>query len=281
MNYLENPGENIRKPIENIPESVVSKPQDVADVRFELSDPVEDHEQGLARIDSDYVDMIAKFKDGSVTDAQSDAIERSIKKAASEGEILAYESAIALAVNLSSFINDLIASFAHQEEMMKSRQANDMTTSLEGALQNLQNSRRESGSITQAEFNEAFGILIEIEARAAVFDQQEIDLISFSSNAESESERSHMDVIRAQAKVDLRKFAKADPSLVPTGKNFDSLLDSVCGILESQFSSSSETAHRNHLILEKMKRMSTALTGLIESVLSNPEMRLKETGGTN
>ena len=100
-----------------------------------------------------------------------------------------------------------------REEMEKFRyetwNAYELGARLEGSLYEGKGSERQPRkNISSEEITKAIAQLADIEARVKLSDTKSIDLISFSNVRNVESERTTLDIIRAQAKVDLRNLIK-------------------------------------------------------------------------
>jgi hypothetical protein len=76
--------------------------------------------------------------------------------------------------------------------------------------------------LTKADIDVALKALAEADARVRLSNTKKIDLLRYSSPAQVEQERFALDLARAKAKVDLRKFLEANPSMLsPEGNQPD------------------------------------------------------------
>jgi len=104
--------------------------------------------------------------------------------------------------------------------------ANNLAGDLEAALVELEGL---NGVVNESDKNIFYKVLnglAEIDSRIEISDTQKIDLISFSSAEKVDSERLRLDIIRARAKVQLKKTSTAanDKSLLH-GKDFDEIFE--------------------------------------------------------
>ena len=92
-----------------------------------------------------------------------------------------------------------------EEFRYETRSANELAAGLEGSLYEGKGSRRHLRDLSPDQITAALSQLADIEARIKLSDTRSIDLVGFSNVRNVESERTALDILRAQAKVDLRK----------------------------------------------------------------------------
>ncbi len=110
------------------------------------------------------------------------------------------------------------------------------------------------------DFNNAINLLIQAESRIRISDQQSIDLLTYSNSQSVEQERFNLDIVRAQAKVALRKKYDFGLSSISTGsigpvKTFEEFLDTALDVkIESLMSGEEGIEKKNELFLKMKKR---------------------------
>lgn len=108
------------------------------------------------------------------------------------------------------------------------------------------------------EFRRAIQALVEIEARIGLSDSLRVDLISFSSPTTIEQERLDLDILRAKAKIELRKLADKMKQLgiLQDNQTFDSYLETLIRVRIDDLTTS-EIEAKNRLF-RKMERRRVA-----------------------
>ncbi len=89
----------------------------------------------------------------------------------------------------------------------ESRGANELGDNLEQALYTYNDKgEKQIKKLSKEDLQNVLNYLVEIEARIALSDRAKIDLINYSEKNKSEQEGLRLDLLRAQAKVDLEKY---------------------------------------------------------------------------
>ena len=133
-----------------------------------------------------------------------------------------------------------------EEFRYEAKEASALTDALEQSIYRIsEDGTREIRDLSQEELQTALANLAEIESRIKISDREKVDLISYSNVTKVSDERLRLDILRAQAKVDLRKLTtgevkhpgnegKEDVVLgkelkIPEGKSLDEFLTSLTG----------------------------------------------------
>ncbi|HBD04837.1 TPA: hypothetical protein DCZ32_00050 [Candidatus Uhrbacteria bacterium] len=96
------------------------------------------------------------------------------------------------------------------------------------SLWNVRDGKREFVDLNQAEFNQAISDLAQLQARICVSDSSRIDLLSYGSAETVESERTQLDIARAQARVRLRELVASGKAQIPAEfADFDAYFDQL------------------------------------------------------
>ncbi|MFC1640797.1 glycosyltransferase, partial [Patescibacteria group bacterium] len=104
--------------------------------------------------------------------------------------------------------------------------ARELSRGLRESLYARANSR-ETKDLSDTEIQTAIAQLAEIEARIQISDQEKLDLIRYSNPDNIEAERLELDILRAQAKVDLRNMVAARSGGNIGFMTFDEFVDST------------------------------------------------------
>ncbi len=117
-----------------------------------------------------------------------------------------------------------------EEYRYETREANDLADALENSLYiKKEGGARELRDLTQKELETVMAHLSEIESRISLSDRHRIDLISYSDTTRVAQEQLRLDLLRAQAKVDIRKILNKEAKIVKHGPEFDYKLEGVIG----------------------------------------------------
>lgn len=117
------------------------------------------------------------------------------------------------------------------------------------------------------DFNAAMTLLVQAESRIRISDQQSIDLLTYSNAQSVEQERFNLDIVRAQAKVELRNKYEAGLLSTSVGsitgsihnmKSFDEFLDSALEAKMESLVHGEEGIEEKNELFSKMKRRKVA-----------------------
>lgn len=119
-----------------------------------------------------------------------------------------------------------------REEMEKFRHETKDATQLSNALEQSifridKDGRREVRDLTPEELQIALGNLADIDSRIRLSDEQKIDLISFTDVKNVGRERLRLDLLRADAKVALRKLLGKEIKAETSGQPFEYKIDGL------------------------------------------------------
>ncbi len=115
-----------------------------------------------------------------------------------------------------------------EEFRYETKEATALADALEQSLyRTKEDGAREVRNLTQEELQVVLANLTEIESRIKLSDRERVDLISFSDSTKVERERLRLDILRAQAKVDLRKLTSGEIKKITSGTEFDYKLENL------------------------------------------------------
>jgi len=135
----------------------------------------------------------------------------------------------------------------------ETRDVQELMSNLEAVLYG---GEGEVSEMNEERFNVALAMLVEIESRVNVSDSRNVDLISFSAPHLAEQERLKLDILRAQAKVDLRKFAEGEDSFL--SEEFDSILGGLVTTKEFDLENGVGGIESKDRVFDKMKKRKVA-----------------------
>lgn len=143
--------------------------------------------------------------------------------------------------------------------------AGELTASLRAKLfEDTSEGKIEERTLSAEERGAAIAQLADIEARIALSDKHSIDLLSYSAPTAIERERLDLDLMRAQAKVQLRKALEKSPD--GSGKDLATLLELAKNErIESLTKGDGGIEERNKLF-DKMKRGKVARAAIAGAV---------------
>lgn len=107
-----------------------------------------------------------------------------------------------------------------EKNMYETKQSSDLTASLEGYLRKI-----ESGGFSKEDAESAMAALADVEARIFLGDQRKIDLVTYSSFASVERERTNLDLARARMKVAFRTGVENKTIQYAESSNFNKILE--------------------------------------------------------
>lgn len=113
-----------------------------------------------------------------------------------------------------------------QEYLYEMRSATELANNLEEALYTINaNGEREVKPLSPEEVREVLAHIAAIESRIQISDEHDIDLLSYSDAVYVEEERTRLDILRAQAKIDLRTLSASHT--FPQDQTMDQFLTSL------------------------------------------------------
>lgn len=145
----------------------------------------------------------------------------------------------------------------------ETKEARDLIDALEGVLYiSGEDGKKEIRELTQEEFEKALANLADIESRIKLSDRQKIDLVGYSDSRIVEQERLRLDIVRAKAKVDLRKALDKGTVKVPEFKKFDDFLNSLTETRINQLIGGDKGIERKNELFKKMKNKKSGIAAL-------------------
>lgn len=162
-----------------------------------------------------------------------------------------------------------------EEGRYETRSASEMTSGLRDRLmvETEDGQHLEKAELSQDEFNESMARLMDIEARISLSDKRGVDLLGYTDALSIEQERLSLDIARAEAKVQLRKFVEQHPErLSPElrGKTFDEILGEGRDILANGLVTGEQGMEKKDARFKAMKRKKVAgavLKGIVTGLV--------------
>ena len=250
---------------ESILKEAKERPQDSVEIGYVLSDSPEEllalHQRGLDELDGEEKEML-QFLEEYVSEG-SDVNEILEKTNSFEGGLVEADI-IDLAVAMSGHIEDVSVADARQREMLRTRQANELSDSIENVLYDSVDDRKRLKEMERVDFRRAISELAKTEARVNVFNQSELNVIDFSNNGNAKMELTRLEVVLARAKNDLRNIAAEHPDFLPQGQDFFSWLKEIQEGNELFFMEGDKKLEKNHRLLVKMRHKLNSLQMFIK-----------------
>jgi len=158
-----------------------------------------------------------------------------------------------------------------EEFRYETKEATALADALEQSLYKYkEDGTRELRDLTQDELRVVLANLNEIESRIKLSDREKVDLISFSDSTKVEQERLRLDILRAQAKVDLRKITSGEDLKIPNDKTLEEYLSSLTGARLEQLIKGDEGMEKRDALFKSMrnKRVAKAVVkGLVTGLV--------------
>jgi len=123
-----------------------------------------------------------------------------------------------------------------------------------------ENGAKKLNNLSESDIRSALAKIADIESRNKISNQQKIDLINYSSLELVEKERTEMDILRAQSKVEIKKLL-SDPKFkdIFGEKSFDEYLDSLKKATESSLLGGESGIEKKDALFRKMKNEKAAI----------------------
>ncbi len=150
-----------------------------------------------------------------------------------------------------------------EEFRYETRDSEALASTLERSLYNVdENGTRELRDLSGEEFRVAVADLSEVEARIKLSDRENIDLISYSDVTKIGEERLKLDILRAQAKVDLRKLVEKESIekgvVIPKDKSLDKYLSSLVETRINSLVTGDEGMEKRDALFASMRKKQVA-----------------------
>ena len=140
-----------------------------------------------------------------------------------------------------------------QSNTYEMKSATDILANLEEDFEKI-----EEGSVSEEELNAIMGRLANLESRIKLNDQRKIDLIYYDKFNKVETDRTAMDLKRAEIKVAIRRGIQDGTLSINTEEDFDTYLASLTEVEKEQLLAGDSGIERKDEIFKKMKKSKVA-----------------------
>lgn len=148
-----------------------------------------------------------------------------------------------------------------QEHIHDMRSARELAGQLENSLYTITpDGVREVKDLSAEDLRLVLAQIAAIESRITLSDRHNIDLLAYSSDGSVEEERLRLDIVRAQAKVDIRK--RFGDQEISNGKNSEDFLKELTGAEVTRLWYGDEGVEKKNDLFKRMKNKKVAAAAL-------------------